>query len=94
MKCKQKKVQWQYLPDDIWNLIFLEYCDFDSLENTRFLQTEFVKECTEWDSINMAIYASNLKNMKWIYQRDKIFEWKSFHFGVAVRYYVFTQNLE
>ena len=85
-KKKTKSVQWKYLPDDIWNLIFLEYCDFDSLVHSRVLQTEYVKECTEDDDMYDAIRSGNLKNVKWIYQCSGGFRWSSFHFDVAAGY--------
>ena len=86
MKCRQKKVQWKYLPDDIWNLIFLNYCDFMSLVHTRVLQTEYVKECTEGNNMKRAIKARNFKNMKWIYEFKKGFRWRSGHFTDAASY--------
>ena len=86
MTSNKKKVQWKYLPDDIWNLIFLNYCDFDSLVNSRVLQTKYVKECTESNDIIDAIKGSNLKNMKWIYEFKEGFEWFSYFFDVAAEY--------
>ena len=73
---------WKYLPDDISNLIFLEYCDFRSFVNSRILQAKYVQECTESNFMERAIQANNLKNMKWIVQYSKEFQWKSSHFHV------------
>ena len=86
MKSNKKKVQWKYLPEDIWNLIFLNYCDFTSLVNSRFLQTEYVKECTEGNDMGYEIHARNLKNMKWIYESNKGFRWWGSHFMFAAEY--------
>ena len=79
----KKKVQWKHLPDDIWNLVFLEYCDFLSLVNSRILQTEYVKECTKGNNMFLAIQASNFKNMNWIHEFDKQFQWSSVYFTEA-----------
>ena len=73
----QRRPNWKYLPDDIWSLIFLEYCDFDSLVNSRVLQTKYVKGCTESNIMFNAIEASNLKNVKWIHQCIKGFKWRT-----------------
>ena len=64
----EKTVQRKYLPDDIWNHIFLNYCDFTSIVHSRILQLKYVKECTNGKDMTSAIRSSNLKNMKWIYQ--------------------------
>ena len=66
---QKRKIQWKIsLPEDIWNLIFLSYCDFDSIVTTRMLQSKYVKQCTESNDLTIALRASNLNNVKWIYQ--------------------------
>lgn len=68
MECV-KKVQWKYLPEDIWSEIFVSYCTFEDLENSRFLQSEYVKECTKWcEEYECAVEENNLKNLKWMHQ--------------------------
>ena len=64
---RARKVQWKYLPDDIWNQIFLLYLDYESVVKCRVLQSKYVRKCTEFNSIQSAIRSNNLKNMKWIY---------------------------
>ena len=35
IKSKQKKVQWKYLPDEICNYIFMNFCDFMHVPCTK-----------------------------------------------------------
>ena len=85
-KSRQQKVQWKYLPDDVWNFIFLTYCDCNSLVNSRVLQSKYVQEFTECKDMEIAIRSKSLKKMKWIYQYVEGFQWHSFHFNAAAQY--------
>ena len=67
------KIQWKIsLPEDIWNHIFLYYCDYDYIVTTRMLQSKYVEHCTQGNNFILAIRKSNLDNMKWIYQCGKV----------------------
>ena len=64
-----KKVDWmKYLPEDVWNHVFLNYCDFKSIAASRMLQSKFVKNVTKSFIYMSAIERNNFKNVKWIYQ--------------------------
>ena len=79
------KVQWKIsLPEDIWDHVFLNYCDFDSIMTTRMLQSKYVKHCTESNDFNLAIRGINLNNVKWIYQYQRV-KLKAGHFNWAAR---------
>ena len=77
----KKMVQW--LPDEIWDFIFLNYCDFTFLVQSRVLQSKHVRECTESNNMLFAIESSNFNNMKWIYQCNKRIRWSHGHFKEA-----------
>ena len=82
---QQRKIQWKIsLPEDIWNHIFLNYCDFDSIVTTRMLQSRYVKQCTQEKDFKLAIEANNVSNVKWIYQCGKV-ELKEIHFNAAAK---------
>ena len=70
MAGKQEEIiQWKIsLPEDIWDYIFLNYCDFESVVTSRDLQSTYVKSCTISFDFKEAISANNLNNLKWIYQ--------------------------
>ena len=66
-------IQWKiFLPEDIWDYVFLNYCDFNSILTTRMLQSNHVKRCTEGNDFKGAIEANNLNNLKWIYQCGEV----------------------
>ena len=81
-KSKEEKVQWRFLPDDIWDNVFLNYCDYESIEYSRILQSKYVKHCTKYSDMKSAIIASNLNNMKWIYQGEGV-RWSYDYFAEA-----------
>lgn len=52
---------------ELQDIVFLE-SDYDTLSNTRILQSPYVKKLTEYPEISLAAYAGNLDNMKWLYK--------------------------
>ena len=52
---KAQKIEW-----DIWDYIFLNFCDYDSIVTTRMLQSKYVKHSTENKDFELAIKGSNL----------------------------------
>ena len=70
---KKHIIQWKIsLPEDLWDHIFLNYCDYDSIVTTRMLQSAYVKDCTKGNNFYLAIYANNLNNVKWFYQCEGV----------------------
>ena len=69
MSKKAGTVQWKTLPEDLWDNIFLNYCDYESIIQSRevLLQSKYVKSCTVVHNSTLAIKANNLDNLKWIY---------------------------
>ena len=62
------------LPSDVVNEMLKEFCDQDTLCNTRELQSPRVRRCTRFKKMKKAIESGNLENAKWIaHQND---EWK------------------
>ena len=61
------------LPDDVVQEMFMNYCDYQILCNTRDLQSTRVRRCTQFNDMEEAIVAGNLVNVKWIARNDK---WK------------------
>ena len=50
---------------DIENIIF-QYLDFETLEKTRHLQSDYVKMVTKYGTILSAIANNNIANLKWL----------------------------
>ena len=57
------------LPEDIF-LIILEYCDEESILNTRDFQSLWVRRFTETTNFLQAVKSQNLQNMMWIKKRN------------------------
>ena len=76
---------WRLAPEDVLARIFLEYCDYESIINTRFLQTERVRVMTQGNSMTRAIHANNLMNMKWIFRNYQVprYQLRAAHFHEA-----------
>lgn len=53
---------------ELQDMIFLE-TDYDTLSNTRIIQSPYVKKVTEYSEISSAAYIDNLDNMKWLYKQ-------------------------
>ena len=64
------------LPTDVVNDMLMEYCDHETLCNTREFQSQRVRRCTQFDDMKSAIKAGNLENAKWIARRNN--EWKEY----------------
>ena len=61
-------------PSDVVNEMLKEYCDHETLCNTRELQCTRVRRCTQFNDMKSAILAGNLENVKWTARRND--EWK------------------
>lgn len=59
------------LPIEIQDKIFL-YLDYESLQNTRDFQSEYVLSKTKFCTYREAILDNNLENIKWLYNKDHI----------------------
>lgn len=59
------------LTQDIIDMIFL-YCDWDTLNKTRKLQSNYVKNITEYNDMKYAALYGNFKNLKWLYFNGSI----------------------
>lgn len=58
------------LPQEILDKVFL-YLDWNTLSNTRKIQSDYVKKITEFEHAEIAAFDRNISNMKWlIYNRD------------------------
>ncbi|KAJ3268986.1 hypothetical protein HDV01_001974, partial [Terramyces sp. JEL0728] len=57
------------LPVELWDRIWL-LCDKETLENTRELQSEYVKRATEHFVFNEAARNGNLEIMKWLKENN------------------------
>lgn len=58
---------------DIEDMIF-QYLDFETLEKTRHLQSDYVKMVTQYGHINWAVKNNNLLNAKWLKQIGQEFD--------------------
>lgn len=65
------------LPQEIQDKIFLELGpdDFETLERTRVIQSEYVRQCTQFDNMEEAVKNGNLNNMKWLHSQED--EWSN-----------------
>ena len=61
------------LPCDVVDEMLMKYCDYETLCNTRELQSTRIRRCTRFDDMEKAIEAGNLENAKWIARND---EWE------------------
>lgn len=59
------------LTQDIIDMIFL-YCDWDTLDKTRNLQSNYVKNITEYNDMKYAALYGNFTNLKWLYFNGSI----------------------
>ena len=70
MKMMSSKKSGIVLPSDVVDEILMEYCDHDTLCNTRELQSTRVRRCTRFNEMKKAVGAGNLENAKWIARRN------------------------
>jgi hypothetical protein len=68
------------LPQEIIDKIFLEL-DYENLEETRAIQSEYVQKCTEYFNITDASKNGNLENMKWL--KEQGCPWNDYTFEYA-----------
>jgi len=59
------------LSQDIVDMIFLA-CDMDELSRTRTIQSDYVKELTEYNDMKYAALYGNFMNLKWLYKKGAI----------------------
>lgn len=71
------------LPNEIQDQIYL-FLDYETLENSRELQSEYIKKVTKWDDYEKAIRDRNLDNVKWLYYQQKL-KPKATHLQTAAR---------
>ncbi len=57
------------VPQEIIDMIFME-CDFSTLEKSRSLQSDYVKNCTEYSTLTEAVENGNLHCVKYLFQKD------------------------
>jgi hypothetical protein len=57
------------IPQELEDKVFL-YLDFETLENTRIIQSYYAKKTTKFKDINDATLNNNLDNMKWLRNND------------------------
>jgi len=78
------------LPREIIDKIFL-YLDFKTLQNTREIQSDYVKKCTEFDSASIAAFNGNIMNMKWLIYNDYK---ENYRYHYAFKYCMFNDDVE
>ena len=76
MKMLSSKNGGFFLPSDITNEMFMNYCDYQTLCNTRELQSPRVRRCTQFGNMKKAIKAGNLENVKWIACQNNVLKKK------------------
>ena len=71
------------LPGEIRDNIFL-YLEWETLNNTRELQSKYVKYATECNNYRDATNYRNLENIKWIFKYTK-YPWDNVTYSYAAR---------
>lgn len=75
------------LPQELQDKIFLD-SDLKTVKELRNLQSDYVKQLTQFDNYNDAIAAGNLENCKWLYSKRVIPNCENFN--TAINY----ENIE
>lgn len=68
------------LPQEIQDQIFL-HCDWETLEKSRDLQSEYIKNKTKYNNTKEAALNGNLENIKWLRENDYPWNAETFHYA-------------
>ena len=69
------------LPIELMDMMWLN-CDKETLEKTRDLQSNYIKEITQYFDVNDSAKNGNIKNLKWLYNKGNKLNYLTFENAV------------